>query len=73
MVDVTCMLSVCYVGSLNFTIDFTRFSPGGHILVITATSTSGATSSFDTGFTVPEPLGKCIQLSLVYLFRNVLF
>ena len=62
MVDVTCMLSVYDVGSLNVAIDFTRFSPGGHSLVITATSTSGATSSFSTGFAVPEPLGK-LQLT----------
>ena len=69
MVDVTCMFSVYYVGSLNFAIDFTRFSAGGHNLVITATTSSGVTSSSTIGFVVPEPLGKYVQWSLAYLFR----
>ena len=68
MVDFSCMLHIDhYAGSLNFAIDFTRFSPGNHSLVITATATSGATSSFSTGFTVPEPLGTSAKTEYIYI------
>ena len=68
MVDFSCMLHIDhYAGSLNFAINFTGFSPGDHSLVITATSTSGATSSFSTGFTVPEPLGTSAKTEYIYI------
>ena len=45
-------------GDLDTTIDFSRFDPGPHSLVLTVTSTDGQTVSFDPiAFNVP---GKCV-------------
>ena len=54
----------CSSGEFPVAVDFSRFAPGSHTLLITATSTDGETATSDVPFTVPEPLGMLSNASL---------
>ncbi len=44
--------------SLNFALGFERFSPGGHNVTITTTTSDGRSVSIVLGFTVPPEFSK---------------
>ena len=51
-------------GDFPVTVDFTRFAPGSHRLLLNVTSTGGEIATREVGFNVPAPLGKyhCIHI-----------
>ena len=46
------------VGNFPVTVDFSRFAPGSHTLLLNVTSTSGEVATQEVSFDVPDPLGK---------------
>ena len=52
------MLKYTSTGSFPVTVDFNRFAPGNHTLLLTVQSAGSGSATHQVAFVVPEPLSK---------------